>query len=119
MKIKLSDEEKSHLEQYCTRVGRTKTDVLRELIRGLPGESSGWGDVDPEENLLEVLPEGWVQEKGVVFGTHKNAKFHFFLEDLSKGYVNVFFYDLAGWKLCERKFEVMTLSEAIGKIQAL
>lgn len=59
MNIKLSKEEKSYLEQYCTRMGRTKTDVLRELIRGLPGESSGWGDVDHEESLLEVLPEGW------------------------------------------------------------
>jgi predicted DNA-binding protein len=28
-------EEKAKLEAYCEATGRTKTDVLRELIRGL------------------------------------------------------------------------------------
>ncbi|GFE70609.1 CopG family transcriptional regulator [Chroococcus sp. FPU101] len=28
-------EEKQHLEDYCKATGRTKTDVLRELIRKL------------------------------------------------------------------------------------
>jgi hypothetical protein len=39
MKVRLDfqieDSEKKHLEKYCKVTGRTKTDVLRELIRGL------------------------------------------------------------------------------------
>lgn len=39
MKVRLDfqieSDEKKHLEQYCKLTGRTKTDVLRELIRNL------------------------------------------------------------------------------------
>jgi predicted DNA-binding protein len=39
MKVRLDfqieDTEKQYLEEYCRKTGRTKTDVLRELIRNL------------------------------------------------------------------------------------
>ncbi|KAB8331066.1 ribbon-helix-helix protein, CopG family [Scytonema tolypothrichoides VB-61278] len=33
--FRLTEEELAHLEEYCQAVGRTKSDVLRELIRKL------------------------------------------------------------------------------------
>ena len=33
--FRIEEFEMETLEEYCTSVGRTKTDVLRELIRGL------------------------------------------------------------------------------------
>jgi predicted DNA-binding protein len=33
--FRLTDEEFLKLEEYCIAVGRTKSDVLRDLIRGL------------------------------------------------------------------------------------
>lgn len=35
LQILLEEKEKQHLEEYCEITGRTKTDVLREFIRGL------------------------------------------------------------------------------------
>lgn len=36
LSMRITPEEMTHLEQYCEYVGRTKTDVVRELIRSLP-----------------------------------------------------------------------------------
>lgn len=36
MTFNLSSQEVEHLEAYCEYVARSKTDVLRELIRSLP-----------------------------------------------------------------------------------
>ncbi|MBW4493361.1 MAG: hypothetical protein KME26_09820 [Oscillatoria princeps RMCB-10] len=35
--IRLPSNELEHLEDYCTNKGRTKTDVIREMIRKLRG----------------------------------------------------------------------------------
>jgi len=34
--IRLPEKDLIHLERYCHAQGRTKTDVLRQLIQGLP-----------------------------------------------------------------------------------
>ena len=34
--IRLPERDLMHLERYCSAEGRTKTEVLRQLIQGLP-----------------------------------------------------------------------------------
>ncbi len=36
--IRLPEFEKQRLEKHCGKIGRSQTDVLRELIRSLPDE---------------------------------------------------------------------------------
>lgn len=36
LSIRLPEKDLIHLERYCCAQGRTKTDVLRQLIQGLP-----------------------------------------------------------------------------------
>ena len=40
MTFRLTEEEFQHLESYCDQVKRSKTEILRELIRSLPESKS-------------------------------------------------------------------------------
>jgi predicted DNA-binding protein len=44
LNIRLEDSEMDLLKQYCQQAGRTQTDVVRELIRGLKRKISGSSD---------------------------------------------------------------------------
>ncbi|MBD0336075.1 MAG: TOBE domain-containing protein [Cyanobacteria bacterium Co-bin13] len=57
-----SEEERQILEQYCDRSQRTKTDILRELVRSLEQPSPALANAEtdtpelPEANLPEGVP---------------------------------------------------------------
>lgn len=55
--FQLSLEERQLLEQYCKRFQRTKTDVLRSLLRSLQGQSlkEQGKQFDSEEVDLDLL----------------------------------------------------------------
>lgn len=36
LSIRITPEEMIHLERYCQYTGRTKTEIVRELLRSLP-----------------------------------------------------------------------------------
>lgn len=50
--FRLTEEENQLLEDYCKRVGRTYTDVLRELVRSLPTRSPQLGK---SKQIAEML----------------------------------------------------------------
>lgn len=67
--------EKALLERYCELTQRTKTDVIRELLRGL------------EDRLPQELPEGWVEnESGIITGNWRGVTVDLMPNERGDGY---------------------------------
>ncbi|MEH2076104.1 MAG: molybdopterin-binding protein [Nostoc sp.] len=52
-----SEEERKILEEFCGQSQRTKTEILRELVRGLNQHSSPSNSLQTEEHLYTQNPE--------------------------------------------------------------